>query len=37
MGYQSEAELEKQLVEQSIAQGYGQVKIANEEGLIDSD
>ncbi|WP_099188515.1 type I restriction endonuclease subunit R [Tepidibacter mesophilus] len=33
MGYQSEAQLEKLLVEQLINQGYGKVTISNEEDL----
>lgn len=36
MGYQSEAELEKQLVEQLIGQGYGAAHIANEEDLLEN-
>lgn len=36
MGYQSEAELEKQLVDQLTNQGYNYVKIANEEDLIEN-
>lgn len=36
MGYQPEAELEKQLVEQLVNQGYKYIKIANEEELIEN-
>ena len=36
MGYQPEAELEKQLVEQLADQGYKYIKITNEEELIEN-
>jgi type I restriction enzyme R subunit len=36
MGYQSEAQLEKQLVEQLINQDFKPVKISNEEELVDN-
>lgn len=36
MGYQSEAQLEKLLVEQLIKQDYKEIKIANEEDLVNN-
>lgn len=36
MGYQSEAELENQLIRQLTTQGYTEVKIANQDDLIDN-
>jgi type I restriction enzyme R subunit len=36
MGYQSEAQLEKLLVEQLIKQEYKEIKIANEEDLVNN-